>query len=323
MIDKANRLYYYKYNKNRITSQGAYAQMEVKTMLTDMGTILRQAKKEGYGVAAPNAWSLNTVKSIFEAASELKAPIIIDGAGIHQIEEVSDAVHFYEKKFPEVTAALNLDHGGPFEEIIQAIRCGYTSVMVDRSTLAFEENVKEVAEIVKIAHAVGVSVEAELGHVGQGFEYEQTRDSGLTRKEEAIDFVKQTNVDALAVSVGTSHGTYHGTPKLEFELLADLHQMVEVPLVLHGGSGTGDDNLKKAVQTGIQKVNLCTDLSNAGLETLKGYLQIDYDHMKKDGSLGEFGNKTANMFDLSNEMRIGYKEALKHYITLFGSVNKA
>ena len=77
------------------------------------------------------------------------------------------------------------------------------------------------------------------------------------------------------------------------------------------------------MQTGIQKVNLCTNLSNAGLETLKGYLQIDYDHMKKDGSLGEFGNKTANMFDLSNEMRIGYKEALKHYITLFGSVNKA
>lgn len=265
----------------------------------------------------------HTVKSIFEAASELKAPVIIDGVGIHQIEEISDAVHFYEKKFPEVTAALNLDHGGPFEEIIQAIRCGYTSVMVDRSTLTFEENAREVAEIVKIAHAVGVSVEAELGHVGQGFEYEQTRDSGLIRKEEAIDFVKQTNVDALAVSVGTSHGTYHGTPKLEFELLADLHQMVEVPLVLHGGSGTGDDNLKKAVQTGIQKVNLCTDLSNAGLETLKGYLQIDYDHMKKDGSLGEFGNKTANMFDLSNEMRIGYKEALKHYITLFGSVNKA
>ena len=155
MFDKTNELYYYKYNKNRITSQGAYAQMEVKTMLTDMGTILRQAKKEGYGVAAPNAWSLNTVKSIFEAASELKAPVIIDGAGIHQIEEISDAVHFYEKKFPEVTAALNLDHGGPFEEIIQAIRCGYTSVMVDRSTLTFEENVREVAEIVKIAHAVG------------------------------------------------------------------------------------------------------------------------------------------------------------------------
>lgn len=324
MLDKENAVYYYVYiNEMQIHKSQCICTNGGKRMLTDMGTILRKAKKEGYGVAAPNVWSLNTVKSVFEAASELKAPIIIDGAGVHQIEEISDAVHFYEKKFPEVIAALNLDHGGAFEEIIQAIRSGYTSVMVDRSTLPFEENVKETAEIVKIAHAVGVSVEAELGHVGQGFEYEQTRDSGLTRKEEAIDFVKQTNVDALAVSVGTSHGTYHGIPKLEFELLADLHQMVEVPLVLHGGSGTGDDNLKKAVQTGIQKVNLCTDLSNAGLEKLPAYLQIDYDNIKKDGQLGEFGNQTANMFDLSNEMRMGYKEALKHYITLFGGVNKA
>lgn len=292
-------------------------------MLTDMGSILRKAKREGYGVAAPNVWSLNTVKSVFEAAKELRAPIIIDGAGIHQIEEISDAVKFYAKKFPEVPSALNLDHGGDFQEIIAAIRYGFTSVMVDRSTLSFEENVREVAEIVKIAHAVGVSVEAELGHVGQGFEYETTRDAGLTRKEEAKAFVEQTGVDCLAVSVGTSHGTYKGTPKLEFELLAELHQMLEVPLVLHGGSGTGDENLQKAVKTGIQKVNLCTDLSNAGLEALKSYLSIDYDQIKKDGKLGEFGNPSANMFDLSNAMRKGYKELLKHYICLFDGKNRA
>ena len=224
---------------------------------------------------------------------------------------------------PEVDNRLGISLGMEVSEVEKAIVANPDAVAVLVNNPTYYGICSDLRSIVKIAHAVGVSVEAELGHVGQGFEYEQTRDSGLTRKEEAIDFVKQTNVDALAVSVGTSHGTYHGTPKLEFELLADLHQMVEVPLVLHGGSGTGDDNLKKAVQTGIQKVNLCTDLSNAGLETLKGYLQIDYDHMKKDGSLGEFGNKTANMFDLSNEMRIGYKEALKHYITLFGSVNKA
>lgn len=291
-------------------------------MITDMGTILRKAKKEGYGVAAPNVWSLNTVKSAFEAAEELKAPVILDGAGIHQIEEIADAVKFYEKKFPGVTAALNLDHGGAFEEIIQAIRYGYSSVMVDRSTLSFEENVKEVAEIVKIAHAVGVSVEAELGHVGQGFEYESTRDAGLTHKEEAMEFVKRTGVDCLAVSVGTSHGTYKGTPKLEFELLKELHQMIEIPLVLHGGSGTGDENLKKAVETGIQKVNLCTDLSNAGLEELKKYLGVDYDSIGKDGALGEFGNPSANMFDGSNVQAKGYKEKLKHYIRLFGGEGK-
>ena len=293
-------------------------------MLVTMKEILERASAENYGVAAPNVNTELDARCALEAAEELNAPIILDVGGTANPDIV-----FYGSFLTRladassVPVAINLDHGGSYEEVMSALRAGFTSVMVDRSTLTFEENVREVAEIVKIAHAVGVSVEAELGHVGQGFEYEQTRDSGLTRKEEAIDFVKQTNVDALAVSVGTSHGTYHGTPKLEFELLADLHQMVEVPLVLHGGSGTGDDNLKKAVQTGIQKVNLCTDLSNAGLETLKGYLQIDYDHMKKDGSLGEFGNKTANMFDLSNEMRIGYKEALKHYITLFGSVNKA
>ena len=277
-------------------------------MLTDMGTILRQAKKEGYGVAAPNAWSLNTVKSIFEAASELKAPVIIDGAGIHQIEEISDAVHFYEKKFPEVTAALNLDHGGPFEEIIQAIRCGYTSVMVDRSTLTFEENVREVAEIVKIAHAVGVSVEAELGHVGQGFEYEQTRDSGLTRKEEAIDFVKQTNVDALAVSVGTSHGTYHGTPKLEFELLADLHQMVEVPLVLHGGSANPDSEIAEAVKRGVNKINISSDIKDAFYQQLRKTLGND--------------PVIREPFDLYLESIDAMKEVVNQKIDLFNDADK-
>lgn len=291
-------------------------------MITDMGTILRKAKKEGYGVAAPNIWSLNTAKSVFEAAEELKAPIILDAAGVHHLEECADAARFYEKKFPNVVAALNLDHGGDFDEIITAIHLGFSSVMVDRSTLSFEENVREVAEIVKIAHAVGVSVEAELGHVGQGFEYEETRDAGLTRKEEAVEFVKRTGVDCLAVSVGTSHGTYKGTPKLEFDLLKELSELVEVPLVLHGGSGTGDENLQKAVKIGIQKVNLNTDLNNAGMEELKKYLAIDYDSMKKSGDLGEFGNASAHMFDMSNAVAGGYKEKLKHYIRLFGGEGK-
>ena len=116
-------------------------------------------------------------------------------AAIHKIEETVDAVRFYEKKFPDVTAALNLDHGGDYEEIIQALRLGFSSVMVDRSTLPFEENVREVAEIVKTAHALGVSVEAELGHVGQGYEYEATRAAGLTNKEEAGNYVERTGVD--------------------------------------------------------------------------------------------------------------------------------
>lgn len=292
-------------------------------MLTDMGTLLRKAKKEGYGIAAPNVWSGTTVKAVFEAADELNAPVIFDCAGIHSLAETVDMVRFYERKYPNVSGASNLDHGGSFEEIMSAIRYGVTSVMVDRSTLSLEENIREVAEIVKIAHASGVSVEAELGHVGQGFEYEATRNAGLTKKEEAVEYVERTGVDALAVSVGTSHGTYRGEPKLEFGLLAELSSLVPVPLVLHGGSGTGDENLAEAVRIGIQKVNLCTDLSNAGLASMRDYLAIDFDGAKRDKGLGEFGNPTANMYDLGNVMAGGYKESLKHYIRLFGGVGRA
>lgn len=273
-------------------------------------------------MAAPNVWSFNTVKAVYEAARELKAPVVLDVAGMHKLEETCDAVRFYEKKFPEVTAALNLDHGGAYEEIIQAIRLGFSSVMVDRSELPFEENVREVTEIVKIAHALNVSVEAELGHVGQGYEYEQTRESGLTNKDEAVEYVRRTGVDCLAVSVGTSHGTYKGTPKLDFELLAALDKLVEIPLVLHGGSGTGDENLAKAVQTGIQKVNLCTDLSVAGMEAMKAYLGVDYDSMAKNKELGEFGNPSANMWDGDIAAAEGYKRKLIHYMKLFGSEGK-
>lgn len=124
--------------------------------------------------------------------------------------ECADIAKFYERRYPEVPFALNLDHGGPYEQIVQAIHAGFSSVMIDRSTCAYEQNVKEVKEIVKIAHAVGISVEAELGHVGQGAEYEETRDAGLTKLEEALSFVQETGVDCLAVAVGTSHGVYKG-----------------------------------------------------------------------------------------------------------------
>ena len=194
--------------------------------------------------------------------------------------------------------------------------------MVDRSELPFEENVREVTEIVKIAHALNVSVEAELGHVGQGCEYEQTREAGLTNKDEAVEYVRRTGADCLAVSVGTSHGPYKGTPKLDFELLAALDKLVEIPLVLHGGSGTGDENLAKAVQTGIQKVNLCTDLSTAGLEAMKAYLGVDYDSMAKKNELGEFGNPSANMWDGDIAAAAGYKQKLMHYMKLFGSAGR-
>ncbi len=225
-------------------------------MLVPMVNILNDAKRGRYGVVAPNVLNMETIQVTFEAAKELRAPIITNYAGAEHIEIISEITRFYAQKYPEVVVALNFDHGFKYEDIIRAIRAGFTSVMIDRSTLPYEENVAEVKEIVKIAHAVGVSVEAELGHVGMGYEYEETRDLGLTEPEEAVRYIKETNVDCLAVAIGTSHGTYKGTPHLDFELLEELNSLIDIPLVLHGGSGTGDKNLRRAVKTGIQKVNL-------------------------------------------------------------------
>lgn len=292
-------------------------------MLVSMAEILNKAKEEGYGVAAPNVLNLETVEAVFEAARELKAPVIIDHAGMENMEIISEITRFYERKYPEVVVALNLDHGGEYEEIIYAIRSGFTSVMIDRSTLPYEENVAEVKEIVKIAHAVGVSVEAELGHVGLGYEYEETRDAGLTKPDEAVRFVKETGVDCLAVAIGTSHGTYKGTPYLDFDLLRELSQKLDVPLVLHGGSGTGDENLRKAVELGIQKINLFTDLSNAGVQNIIEYVTKDISEQEHIKELGEFGIKSINLHEAFKEGVKGYKKALMHYMKLFNSVGKA
>lgn len=291
-------------------------------MIISMSTILQDAKKGRYGVAAPNVYNDISVKACFEVADKLKAPIILDCAGLPFLEEVADLVRFYERKFPNVVAALNLDHGGPYEEIIAAIRYGFSSVMIDRSTAPFEDNVREVKEITKIAHAVGVSVEAELGHVGQGFQYEETRNTGLTDKNLALEFIEKTGVDCLAVAVGTSHGAYKGKPHLEFELLAELSKAIEQPLVLHGGSSTGDENLKTAVQLGIQKVNLFTDLSTAGLESMMQYLGVDWNSITQDTNKNEFENMKGNLCDAVLAAKKGYADLLEHYVKLFGGENR-
>ena len=292
-------------------------------MLVPMKDILMRAKEGCYGVAMSNVWSEISVRAAFDAAREMNAPIILGVAEIHNIPATSWFVREYAKRYPDVEAVLHLDHGSSFEIAIQALHEGFTSLMVDRSLLPFEDNVREVSEITKIAHAAGLSVEAELGHVGQGYEYEKTRDNTLTRKEEAVEFVQRTGVDALAVAVGTSHGVYKGEPHLDFKLLAELSRLVDVPLVLHGGSGTGDDNLAKAVKTGIQKVNLYTDLSNAGLSEMWRYLGFDPKALKRDEPPVILGNPSPYMCDLEKALHLGYKNLLIHYIKLFESAGKA
>lgn len=289
-------------------------------MIIPMHELLKEAKKGGYGVAAPNVFNRETIEACFLAAKELRAPIILDVAGVHGIYECAELARFYERRYPEVPVALNLDHGGPFEDIANAIRAGFSSVMIDRSQSSFEDNVKETAEIVKFAHACGISVEAELGHVGQAFEYDKTRDSGLTRPEEAADFLAQTNVDCLAVAVGTSHGVYQGECKIDFPLLDTLAAQIDQPLVLHGGSGSGDDNLRKTIEHGIQKVNLNTDLVMTGLDAMEASYTNNLEiKVPKGVDTDEFTTKRMNMQQLFAVGADAYKNKLMHYMKLFKS----
>ena len=231
-------------------------------MLVTMKEILDHAKKGGYGVTAPNVQSEDTVRAVLEVAEEYHAPMIVDVNAfihtdlpwfIHMIRDLAEKV--------SVPVAINLDHGKSYEDIMLAINSGFTSIMVDRSSLSYEENVEQTKEVVKMCRPLGISVEAELGHVGMGNNYAVDGVNNLTVPKEAADFIKETGVDCLAVAIGTAHGRYTGTPHIDFERLKQLVEACgDTPLVLHGGSGTGDENLRKAVQSGIQKVNLATEL---------------------------------------------------------------
>ncbi|AGB19358.1 class II fructose-bisphosphate aldolase [Thermoanaerobacterium thermosaccharolyticum] len=271
-------------------------------MLVPMKNILDIAKSKGYGVAAPNVWELYSIKAAIEAATEEKSPIILDfHSSMGDIFEFSEIAKFMAKK-ASIPIAINLDHGQTFEDAIKAIRAGFTSVMVDRSTLSFEENITEVREIVKIAHAAGISVEAELGHVGSGQMYEVDRTKGLTDPNKAKEFVDRTGIDCLAVAIGTAHGLYKGIPHIDIDRLKEIKNKVDIPLVLHGGSNTGDENLKNAVKNGISKVNLFTDLSISGRDSIINYIKT---------------NDKASLLEIFKAGFDGYKQKLKYYIKLF------
>jgi fructose-bisphosphate aldolase class II len=273
-------------------------------MLVNMKEMLQTAKAEGYGVIAADAWNSTSLKAMVEIAEEKKAPIILSLAEVHlpyfTAKEMAELAKVYTKD-TTIPMALHFDHGMTFDEIVKAIHAGFTSVMIDASACDFEENVRRTKEIVKIAHAVNVSVEAEIGHVGGA---EGGGDDGLgsmlTDPAEAVRFVEETGVDCLAVSVGTAHGLYKGVPKLDFERLEEIAKVISVPLVLHGGSGSGDENLRKAVELGISKVNVFSDM----LKTIEVNTE-----------------KAGELFGLDREeiAKESVKECIAHYMHVFKS----
>ncbi|WP_373233102.1 ketose-bisphosphate aldolase [Cohnella sp.] len=234
--------------------------------------ILVDAQQGEYAVAAFNVYSLETVQAAISVAEKENQPVIIALGERYfptvDVEGFAALVQAMAGK-SRVPVALHLDHAYEKSSIIRAIRCGFTSVMYDGSKFDLEENIQRTKEIVEIAHKAGVSVEAEIGSVARGaFSDEEDGDGTLTDPESAKRFVAETGVDFLAAAIGTVHGMYTGEPKIDLALLERIRSEVQVPLVLHGGSGTPDDVISQAIRSGICKINVNTEISMAAVAHL-------------------------------------------------------
>ncbi|WP_167630193.1 ketose-bisphosphate aldolase [Listeria valentina] len=236
-------------------------------MLMTMKELLKVANENEFAVPAFNICSYDMLKAIMEEVEANNAPVILE---IHpdEIAYLGDEFIATVKEYAlrsRVPVVIHMDHGGTIQDVMRAIRNGYTSVMIDASRAPYEENMALTKEVVKLAHKVGVSVEAELGTIGNNGSAEGGADSIIyTDPDQAEDFVKETGIDTLAVAIGTAHGLYpkDKKPELNIELLKTLHERLDIPFVLHGGSGNPDAEVSESVHYGVGKVNLSSDLKS-------------------------------------------------------------
>ena len=229
--------------------------------------MFQKAQAGQYAVGAFNVENLEMVMAVIRAAEELNAPVIMQStpstvkyAGLDYYLAMAKAA----AERASVPVAMHLDHGNTFELAMQALRTGYTSIMIDGSHGSFEENIALTRRVAEACLPSDISVEAELGKVGgKEDDLEAEHDSPYTDPQQAKEFVERTNVCSLAVAIGTAHGLYHGTPKLDLERLSAIHEVVSIPLVLHGASGLTDEDVRDCVKRGICKVNFATELRAA------------------------------------------------------------
>ena len=236
-------------------------------MLYNMKELLTIAKENKFAVPAFNIGSLEILRAVMEVAEETNSPVILE---IHplEIEYLTDPFVLTVKEYAhksKVPVVIHMDHGSNIYDVMRSIKNGYTSVMIDASNLPYEENVALTKQVVELAHKVNVSVEAEIGTIGaMNYETEGVDNVLYTYPEQAKDFVKRTGIDCLAVAIGTAHGLYpkNFTPKLNLELLKILNKEVNIPLVLHGGSGNPDEEVTASVSLGVSKVNISSDVKS-------------------------------------------------------------
>jgi len=240
-------------------------------MYTTSKEMILEARRGGYAVPAFNAENLEMVQAIIEAAEEARSPVMIQTTpSTVKYITLRQAVAMVkaDAEAASVPVSLHLDHCESYEAVAAAIDAGYSSVMIDASKLPYEENIAVTQKVVAKARPLGITVESELGTVG-GKEDGHSADIAYTDPDEALDFFTRTGIDIFAIAIGTAHGFYKGEPKLNFELLAKIKDMIDCPLVLHGGSGIPDEMIKRTIELGINKVNYATELRAAATKAVR------------------------------------------------------
>lgn len=284
-------------------------------MLANLNDVLKPAQRGKYAVGLFNAVNLELARGIIAAAEQSQSPVIMGTAEVllpyGPLEEVSYYLLPMAKK-ANVPVVVHLDHGLKKETCLKALELGFTSIMYDCSTDSYDENVKKVKEMADIAHAYGATIEGELGHVGdnegsaEGSSHMKDPSAYFTDPKMAKDYVDKTGVDALAIAVGNAHGAYKLPPKLDFERIRTIARTVDVPLVLHGGSGLTDNDFRQAIREGIAKVNIFTDINVAAVEA----------EFKK------FSDMNKGIIDLIPAAVEAVKQEVLKKLELFSSVGK-
>ena len=284
-------------------------------MLTSLKTILQQAEKGSYAVLAPDFPSLFVARVLLQCAEECNAPLILSYSTVFKpMCDLGNYARFIrtlrdEIEHLRIPVSLHLDHATELDDISEAIDAGFTSVMIDASQESYEVNVARTQKTISLSRIKNVSVEAELGHVGSGEDYLNPNGLAgfLTDPAIAIEFVKECEIDALAVSIGNTHGAYKGVPNLDFDRLQELNEQIQVPLVLHGTSGLSNDAIEQTIHLGIRKINLYTDIISA-------YMQRTRKDILHPGS---------NPITVAAAQAEGVADVFKHYLTASGSIGKA
>lgn len=276
-------------------------------MLVNLKEILKYAEDNKCAIGMFNATGLDSIKAIIEAAEELNTPVILAHAEVHNIyNDISliGPIMLDVAKRAKVKVCVHLDHGTSLEMIKKAINIGFTSIMIDASSLEFKDNIKLTKKVVSMCHPLNISVEGEIGRI-KSLDDTSDNEYYYTKVSEAEIFVKETGVDALAIAFGTQHGFYKEKPELKIDVIKNVKKVVNIPLVMHGGSGLSKEQFKKCIDAGIRKINYYSYMSKAGYDAAKKVIESNKTNYMHDV---EYASYKAMKEDLLKTIKIFYNK---------------